>query len=223
MVCKVSPGLEYTYTSLCGMWCCLGLQRLCGRRGRHRGEGIALQCPGCLDTERKSSDIRASSALGVLSLGAGVFRRRLPKFPTASSSKATLTTAQTNKVINKSDLITFCMKSCWAIVGRKTNVLPIFTDLTFLYACAEVLWPPLQPSHSLRRSLCILIDPSVGTGYSVTPQSPQFWRLPREAPHSVLSSSWKKSHSAALSCEGRELSLFRGRRDALDFLTERAL
>lgn len=148
MVCKVSPGLQYTYTSLCGMWCCLGLQRLCGRRGRHQGEGITLQYPGCLDTERKSSDIRASNALGVLSMGGGAFRRRLPKFPTASSSKATLTTAQTNKVINKSDLVTFCMKSCWAIVGRRTNVLAIFTDLTFLCARAEVLWPPSEPSHS---------------------------------------------------------------------------
>lgn len=78
--------------------------------------------------------------------------RRLPKFPTAFSSKATLTTAQTSKfnsVINKSDLITFCMKSCWAIVGRKKkNVSAIFPDLTFLYVRAEVLWWPLQPSHS---------------------------------------------------------------------------
>lgn len=102
--------------------------------------------------------------------------RRLPKFPTAFSSKATLTTAQTSKfnsVINKSDLITFCMKSCWAIVGRKKKMsLPSFqTSLS----CMSVLRSSGGHSNHLihsARSLCILTDPGVGTGYRVTTQGP---------------------------------------------------
>lgn len=164
LVCKVSPGLEHAYTSLCGMWCCLGLRRLRGRGGRHRGEG------------EKASQIPNS-----------IF---LQSYPNHSPNK------QINSVINKSGLITFCMKSCWAIVGRKKQMSPPSSQTSL--SCLSVLrFSGGHSNHLIHsaRSLCILADPGVGFGCRVTTQGSQFWRLPREVPHSVLSFSWKRSPS----------------------------
>lgn len=67
------------------------------------GGGIVLQYPGRLDTGRKSSDIRASGALGVLSVGRQ-FRKRASQIPNRTflqSYPDHSPNEQINKVVNK--------------------------------------------------------------------------------------------------------------------------